>query len=123
MPACHHRHMNEWRRHAACLQAGKTEIFFPEDASSEEATDPALAICNECPVWLDCLAAALAEDERYGIWGGATPLERERMRRLAGVQRSTKLDREQWVSLLTPRLLKSRQRLAAYRGTAQEVAS
>jgi len=120
---CHHHRMDGWQQHAACITLGRTEVFFPEDLSLEGAADPALAICDTCPVWLACLTTALADDERYGIWGGSTPYEREKMRRLAGVRRSTKLDRNQWASLLTPRILKSRQHLTAYRATAQEAAS
>jgi len=117
--------MDNWQQHAACLPLGQTEVFFPEDVSLslEGAADPALAICNTCPVWLACLATALADDERYGIWGGSTPYEREKMRRLAGIRRDTKLDRNQWASLLTPQILKARQRLAAHRESLVEAAS
>lgn len=34
--------------------------------------------CNNCPVQKDCLFTALAENDRFGIWGGYTPEERRR---------------------------------------------
>jgi hypothetical protein len=36
-----------------------------------------------CDVPLDCLEYALANGERYGIWGGLTERERTRLRRQA----------------------------------------
>jgi WhiB family transcriptional regulator, redox-sensing transcriptional regulator len=40
-------------------------------------------ICNACPVKSECLDHALDERERYGMWGGLTPLERLRIERRA----------------------------------------
>ena len=36
-----------------------------------------------CDVRLDCLEYALANSERYGVWGGLTERERTRLRRQA----------------------------------------
>lgn len=36
-----------------------------------------------CPVRVDCLAFAIANDERYGVWGGASINDRRRIRRAA----------------------------------------
>ena len=59
---------------AVCRQVDP-ELFFP--SSSNEATDglittirQAKSICQKCPVQLQCLDAALENDERHGIWGG-----------------------------------------------------
>ena len=59
---------------ALCRQVDP-ELFFP--SSSNDATDglittirQAKAICQQCPVQLPCLDAALENDERHGIWGG-----------------------------------------------------
>ena len=33
-------------------------------------------LCTGCPIWKDCLSYA-AENEKYGVWGGMTSLERD----------------------------------------------
>ena len=49
--------------------------------------DEALTICVSCPVRDACLAHALAEKERFGMWGGLTPIERRRIERKERRQR------------------------------------
>ena len=61
---------------ALCAQTDP-EIFFPEKGG---AVNLAKQVCNSCEVKLDCLAWAVQNDEKYGIWGGTTPQERERLR-------------------------------------------
>ena len=74
--------MNEWRRDAACL-GYDTNDFYPADirqlADSRRATR-ALAACGRCLVKAQCLADALATDDRYGIRGGLTEDDRRRFR-------------------------------------------
>lgn len=56
----------DWRDDALC--AGReTEVFFPE---GDQPTIIAKSICRRCPVRADCLAHAIENGERYGIWGG-----------------------------------------------------
>jgi hypothetical protein len=43
--------------------------------------------CAGCPVRLDCLSHAVEEKERYGLWGGLSPLERRRIDRRQRRQR------------------------------------
>jgi WhiB family redox-sensing transcriptional regulator len=64
-----------WRKHAACRGA-EADTFYPV---SEEETEAAKAICEQCPVREPCLEYALANRERDGVWGGATERERRRM--------------------------------------------
>jgi hypothetical protein len=40
-------------------------------------------LCAECMVREECLAYAVAGDEKFGIWGGLTERERKRMKREA----------------------------------------
>ncbi len=56
------------------------EAFFPEKGGS---TREAKKICEACEVRSECLDYALANDERFGIWGGLSERERRRLRRLA----------------------------------------
>ena len=72
----------DWQESAACKKA-EADLFFPERGSPG---DSAKRVCVTCDVRLDCLEYALANGERYGIWGGLTERERTRLRR-----QSTKL--------------------------------
>lgn len=66
-----------WVLEAKCLDADP-EAFFPEKGGS---TREAKRICTACPVRNECLEHALANDERFGIWGGLSERERRRMKR------------------------------------------
>ena len=39
------------------------------------------AVCEQCPIRERCLEVAMSNRERYGMWGGLTPLERRRIER------------------------------------------
>lgn len=68
-----------WATKAKCLQA-EPETFFPEKGGS---TREAKRICAGCEVRSECLDYALANDERFGIWGGLSERERRKLKRLA----------------------------------------
>lgn len=68
-----------WAADAKCLQADP-ETFFPEKGGS---TREAKRICAQCDVRDPCLAYALDNDERFGIWGGLSERERRRLKRMA----------------------------------------
>ena len=67
----------EWMTDGLCRQSDG-EAWFPENGAHADA---AVAICRRCPVRTQCLDYALAHDERFGVWGGLTPNEREPLRR------------------------------------------
>lgn len=71
--------MTDWRDRAACQDA-PSDLFFPEQG---ESYAQARAICAGCPVLAPCLAYALRTRQPEGMWGGTTPRERGRLRRLA----------------------------------------
>ena len=48
---------------------------------SEEEAGPALAYCGGCQRREHCLAWALKNGERYGVWGGLTEQQRRRIAR------------------------------------------
>lgn len=52
--------------------------FFPKDSIGVEA---AKMICNECVVRGECLEYALGNNEKIGVWGGASERDRRRIRR------------------------------------------
>lgn len=68
-----------WQADALCSQTDP-EAFFPEKGGS---TREAKKICSQCSVRSECLEYALANDERFGIWGGLSERERRRLKRLA----------------------------------------
>ena len=68
-----------WADRARCLEA-EPDTFFPEKGGS---TREAKRICATCTVRQECLEYALANDERFGIWGGLSERERRRVKRLA----------------------------------------
>ncbi len=69
-----------WQADALCAQTDP-EAFFPEKGGS---TREAKRICDGCEVRSECLDYALANDERFGIWGGLSERERRKLRREAG---------------------------------------
>jgi len=68
-----------WQADALCAQTDP-EAFFPEKGGS---TRDAKRICDGCEVRSECLEYALANDERFGIWGGLSERERRKLRREA----------------------------------------
>lgn len=65
-----------WMNDAACVGTD-VETFFPERGG---VTSTAKAIGGGCPVRAHCLAYALTNNERHGIWGGTSERQRRRMR-------------------------------------------
>ncbi|MGY1632442.1 WhiB family transcriptional regulator [Geodermatophilus sp. SYSU D01186] len=65
-----------WRLDALCAETDP-EAFFPEKGGS---TREAKRVCTGCDVRAECLEFALANDERFGIWGGLSERERRRLR-------------------------------------------
>jgi len=68
---------DQWQERALCAQTDP-EAFFPEKGGS---TREAKRICQGCEVRDRCLEYALANDERFGIWGGLSERERRRLKR------------------------------------------
>jgi WhiB family transcriptional regulator, redox-sensing transcriptional regulator len=79
--------MNErWRLKAACLGA-EPDVFFPTARRHTTHTwKAARDYCDRCPVRRQCLDLAMrqqAAEDRWGMFGGTTPSERRRMRRVS----------------------------------------
>jgi WhiB family redox-sensing transcriptional regulator len=70
----------DWTDAAACRDS-EGALFYPSD-SAERKEDRlereliAKRICASCGVREECLEAALARHETYGIWGGLNEFER-----------------------------------------------
>jgi WhiB family transcriptional regulator, redox-sensing transcriptional regulator len=57
---------------ALCAQTDP-DAFFPRKGQPNR---PAKRVCTGCPVASECLAYALAHNERYGVWSGTSERER-----------------------------------------------
>ena len=66
-----------WMSRAACSPRTAELFFPPKGFNAEDARD----VCLRCPVRQECLSHALAADERSGIWGGLSPVQRKQLGR------------------------------------------
>jgi hypothetical protein len=80
----HEQHKSrEWRERAACRAGLDPDLFFPaaeSGAARDAQVRAAKAVCARCPVRSECLDEALVRIP-YGIAGGLTERERQRLRR------------------------------------------
>ncbi len=70
----------DWHQDARCAQIGGDGFFPSLTALGEVAA--AKRVCAGCPVRAECLADVLAWEQptrRFGIAGGLTPTERQRL--------------------------------------------
>lgn len=68
---------DNWEYQGNCVGVDP-DLFFPEKG---ESAAEAKAVCAGCTVRTECLEAALARNERFGIWGGLSVKERRVVRR------------------------------------------
>ena len=66
-----------WQDQANCLGVDLGVFFLKRNASTREAKE----VCRGCVVRGECLEYALANGEKFGIWGGLSERERRRLRR------------------------------------------
>jgi WhiB family redox-sensing transcriptional regulator len=72
-----------WQTQANCMGVDP-DLFFPErGVPNREAVE----VCRGCVVREDCLDFALANGEKFGIWGGMSERERRRIRRARALDR------------------------------------
>ena len=74
--------ISTWQYSALCRQHS-TNLFFPpatfeKKGDREKREFKAKAVCNGCPVKLDCLEEAKEIEEPFGIWGGLNEVERKK---------------------------------------------
>ncbi|MBT0993938.1 WhiB family transcriptional regulator [Cellulomonas sp. DKR-3] len=81
-----------WTAGAACGSGSMSpDALFVEGSAQREAR----AVCQTCPVRLECLADALDNRMDFGVWGGMTERERRGLLRRRPEVRS-------WWSELVP---------------------
>lgn len=74
-----------WQEEAACL-GEDTGLFFPGGTTPTNKVNSLEReivgqFCIPCPVKGACLEYAMRGNERWGVWGGMTSLERKSLRR------------------------------------------
>ena len=72
----------EWQYDAACRNEDPEAFFHPDgERGQARARREAYAksVCATCPVIAQCAAHALSVREPYGIWGGMSEDDRERI--------------------------------------------
>ena len=62
-----------WQGRALCATSGSPDDWFPDKGSPPASVR---RTCADCPVRAECLAYALENGIRYGIWGGLSDDER-----------------------------------------------
>ena len=81
-----------WRASAQCRRDNAVHFFAPAHFERKDEKDAregaARALCEICPVRVECLDYALAVEEPHGIWGGMNEFERRRVLR----QRAAELE-------------------------------
>lgn len=65
-----------WVAKAKCVDADP-ETFYPDKGQPATA---AKEVCAGCPVIEECLDYAMANNERFGVWGGLSEPERKKLR-------------------------------------------
>ena len=69
-----------WMDLALCREVDP-DLFFPEQNDGGDRSTPAKRICMGCDVKAQCLEYALANDERFGIFGGLSERQRREIKR------------------------------------------
>ena len=73
-----------WMERGNCSGMGheRRQIFFMDEAGDRVqarlATEEAKLVCLDCPVKQECLDYAI-QGNMYGVWGGLTKRERQRL--------------------------------------------
>ncbi len=69
--------LSQWYLQAACRGQGPQEFVRGPKADYGDIRE----LCESCPVRLECLEFALADDSITGLWGGTSDTERKMIRR------------------------------------------
>jgi WhiB family redox-sensing transcriptional regulator len=68
-----------WANQAACRDLDPSWFFF-DGGCAKAFTARARAVCDTCPVQVDCLEYAIVNRVEHGIWGGVGEKERKKIR-------------------------------------------
>jgi len=71
-----------WQELGACRSADPDLFFHPQNErglARSRRERAAQAVCATCPVRIECADYAIRAREPYGVWGGLTEEDRERI--------------------------------------------
>lgn len=75
-------HRPEWMLEALCRDMDPN-LFYPDKSKTSSFDQLAIRLtCAGCPVAEECLEYAIVTHQREGWWGGHSPRERDRIRRV-----------------------------------------
>jgi WhiB family redox-sensing transcriptional regulator len=80
-----------WIERATCRTDSDPDAWHPDAGETRgPRAQHAQQVCWDCPVRKECLAGALARNEPYGIWGGYTRAQRNRLVREIRARRAAR---------------------------------
>ncbi len=88
----------EWHERGTCRSVDP-DMWFESYPSKY---DPVFQLCAECPVQVECLRQSFDDREEFGIWGGMSAHERERL--LPKYRKKPMYERGTWITNLAARL-------------------
>ncbi len=71
-----------WSDHGSCREADPLLFFHPQNergSARKRRERAAKVICMQCPVRMECADYAVRARESYGVWGGLSEEDRERI--------------------------------------------
>lgn len=91
-------HEDRWHELAAC-RGTDVSLFFTARGDSDSVRK-AKATCAACPAAAACLEEAVLDEPDFGVWGGTTVKERQRIRRETGLVNRRR--GQPWTAPVTP---------------------
>ena len=92
--------MSEWQEDGTCRSVD-ADLWFEEWPSKY---DPAFKFCAECPVQVQCLRASFDNREEFGVWGGMSANEHNRLE--PKYRKKPYSERDLWISNLAATIRK-----------------
>ncbi len=77
-----------WSQPGRTTPTVSASTLISSSPSTGTSTREAKEVCRGCVVREDCLEYALANGEKFGIWGGMSERERRRIRRQRALARA-----------------------------------
>ena len=88
----------DWHEHGTCRTVDP-EAWF-EDYPSKY--DPIFKMCAQCPVQVECLRQSFDDREEFGVWGGMSAHERNRLE--PKFRKKPLNERDTWITNLAARI-------------------